>query len=76
MHHCVSSYAYKCITGKASIWSLRRRMGNSTERLLTIELDMQNKAVQIRGFANRLARADELKVLERWAKAKGVTLPG
>jgi hypothetical protein len=30
--------------------------------------------VQVRGFANRLARADEQQVLERWAKARGIAL--
>lgn len=75
MHHCVSTYAGKCIAGQASIWALRRIAAGKTERLLTIELDRQNRAVQARGFANRLARADERKILERWAKARGVTLP-
>ena len=41
---------------------------------LTIELDAQNRTVQVRGFANRLAHADERKILERWAKARGVWL--
>ncbi|MGJ4891899.1 PcfJ domain-containing protein [Bradyrhizobium sp. HKCCYLRH3099] len=75
MHHCVSSYAAKCITGHASIWSLRHRHAGRTQRLLTIELDRQHRAVQVRGFANRVAHADERKVLERWAKARGIHLP-
>jgi len=29
----------------------------------------------VRGFANRLALADERNVLERWAKARGITFP-
>lgn len=74
MHHCVASYAAKCIGGHASIWSLRRRAAGTTERLLTIELDRQFRAVQIRGFANRLARPEERKILERWARARGVLL--
>jgi hypothetical protein len=74
MHHCVASYAAKCIAGHASIWSLRRRAGN-TERLLTIELDRQHWAIQVRGFANRAPRIEERKVLERWAKARGIALP-
>jgi hypothetical protein len=75
MRHCVSTYASKCIAGHASIWSLRRRAAGQTQRLLTIELDRQNRAVQIRGFANRLANAGERNVLERWAKARGIHLP-
>lgn len=74
MHHCVASYAAKCIAGHVSIWSLRHRLGRDTQRLLTIELDSQRRAVQIRGFANRLALAEEMHVLERWAKARGITL--
>lgn len=75
MHHCVSTYAGKCIAGYASIWSLRRVLPTRTERLLTIELDRNNRAVQVRGFANRLAHPEEAKIVRRWAKACGVILP-
>jgi hypothetical protein len=74
MRHCVSTYAGKCIAGHASIWSLRRCTKAGIDRLLTIEVDPQRRAVQVRGFANRLAHADERNVLERWAKARGITL--
>ncbi|MCO5159846.1 MAG: PcfJ domain-containing protein [Mesorhizobium sp.] len=74
MHHCVWSYAGKCIAGQASIWSLRHRSGKDVSRLLTIELDREDRAVQVRGFANRLASADERKILDRWAQARGVLL--
>ncbi|MCV3208973.1 PcfJ domain-containing protein [Mesorhizobium sp. YC-39] len=74
MHHCVSMYAAKCIAGNASIWVLRRTALGKIERLLTIELDPQNRAVQVRGFGNRLASLDERKIIERWAKARGVML--
>ncbi len=75
MRHCVWTYASKCITGNATIWSLRRIGAGGREPLLTIELDRQHRAVQVRGFANRVALPDEMKVLERWAKARGITLP-
>ncbi|CCD96886.1 conserved hypothetical protein [Bradyrhizobium sp. ORS 375] len=75
MHHCVASYADKCIAGYASIWSLRYRHAGRTQRLLTIELNPRHRAVQIRGFANRVAHAEECKILERWAKARGIELP-
>jgi hypothetical protein len=75
MQHCVASYAAKCMAGNASIWSLRHRHAGRTERLLTLEVDRQRQVVQIRGFANRLARADERKILERWAKARALRLP-
>jgi hypothetical protein len=70
----VSTYASKCIAGHASIWTLRRWASSKTERLLTIELDQQNRAVQVRGFANRPALPGEERVLARWAKARGITL--
>lgn len=75
MHHCVWSYAQKCISGGCSIWSMRRRSPGRVDRLLTIELDQRNRAIQVRGFGNRLANAEELQVLGRWAKAMGIVLP-
>lgn len=74
MRHCVAGYATKCIAGHTSIWSLRRRWAGATERLLTIELDRSNVAIQVRGFSNRLANAEERKILERWAKARSIAL--
>lgn len=74
MRHCVSTYAAKCIAGQSSIWSLRRRAAGDTLRLLTIELDRQHRAVQIRGFANRAPRPEERQLLERWAVARGIHL--
>jgi len=74
MHHCVASYAAKCIAGHATIWSLRRRAAGHTDRLLTIEVDRQHRAIQIRGFANRTPRTEERKLLERWATARGINL--
>ncbi|MBL8278925.1 MAG: PcfJ domain-containing protein [Pelomonas sp.] len=75
MRHCVWTYAGKCIAGHASIWSLRHITKERTDSLLTIEVDAQGQAVQVRGFANRLAHAAERQVLQRWARARGITLP-
>jgi hypothetical protein len=74
MRHCVSTYAGKCIAGQASIWSLRLCTKDRIDRLLTIEVDKQDRAVQVRGVANRLAHPQERQVLDRWAKARGITL--
>lgn len=74
MRHCVSSYARWCIAGNASIWSLRLRRNGKVERLLTIELDPRNRAVQVRGFANRLPTAGEYAILRRWAGERGIAL--
>ncbi len=74
MRHCVSAYAGKCLAGQASIWSLRRCVQGRIDRLLTIEVDARDVAVQVRGFGNRLADALERNVLERWAQARGISL--
>lgn len=74
MHHCVWSYASKCIAGQTSIWSLRRTLAGSRDRLLTIEVDGRGRAIQVRGFGNRPARPEEMAVLVRWAKARGFVL--
>lgn len=74
MRHCVWTYADKCISGRASIWSLRRHADGRIDRLLTIEMDSRCQVIQVRGLANRLAKPEERKVLERWAKARGVVL--
>ncbi|WFU27976.1 PcfJ domain-containing protein [Bradyrhizobium sp. CB1717] len=74
MRHCVATYASKCIAGHASIWSLRRRAAGAPDRLLTIELDRRARAVQVRGFANRVPHPEECKILERWAQARGIEL--
>ncbi|MCA1467675.1 PcfJ domain-containing protein [Bradyrhizobium sp. IC3195] len=74
MRHCVATYATKCIAGHASIWSLRRRASGDVQRLLTIELDTRSRAVQVRGFANRPPFAEECKILQRWAQARGIML--
>jgi len=74
LRHCVASYAPKCIAGHASIWSLRRRAVGNVERLLTIEVDRQHRAIQVRGFANRTVRTEERKLLERWARARAIEL--
>lgn len=74
MRHCVASYASSCVMGYASIWGLRRCVSGRVERMLTIELDPLRRAVQVRGKANRPPRPDERKIVERWAKACGVTL--
>jgi hypothetical protein len=53
----------------------RGQYRGNTERLVTIELDRQHRVIQVRGFANRTARPEERKLLQRWAKARGIDLP-
>ena len=73
-HHCVLSYAWKCREGRGSIWSLRYRATSYEpwRRRLTVELDLNGRPVQVRGFGNRLARSEETHQLNRWnARATG-----
>ena len=68
MHHCVTTYQEKCITGSSSIWSLRCEYPRSQFKdCLTIELSHSGTIVQCRGFANRQPTNDELAVVDRWA---------
>ena len=49
LSHCVNSYAYKCMDGRSSIWSLREiRENKDPERLCMIELS-ENKIIQLEG---------------------------
>ena len=55
MHHCVGSYARKCVTGEKSIWSLRVCVddGDAEKHILTIAVDNKRKLVtQARGKYN------------------------
>jgi len=72
MHHCVYTYQQRCISGASSIWSLRRKDKCGMERMLTMEMNAQRQLVQIRGFANRPARPEEVAILRRWAAENGL----
>ncbi len=69
MRHCVASYASWCSSGRASIWSLRRRIDDGDARsVLTIEIDPRTATiVQVRAHANRAPRGEALDVMRRWA---------
>lgn len=66
-HHCVSSYGLRCAQGQCSIWSLTQwNMFDQGTHALTIEVT-DGAVVQARGYANRLAKNDELSVMKEWA---------
>jgi len=68
LHHCVASYADRCWQGASRIWSLRVRRGEYLRHVLTIEVDMQRRAVvQARGWGNGPASGKPLRLLEEWA---------
>ncbi len=72
MRHCVSTYASDCVQGQSSIWSLKRRVRDRFERLLTLELNASHQLVQVRGFANRSATEQEFLVLQRWMRDRNI----
>jgi len=77
MHHCVYSYQSKCISGQSSIWSVRRlqrKKGLNPERALTLEINENGAIIQIRGFANRAARVEELEAVRHWARKNYLTI--
>ena len=79
MHHCVYSYQHKCIDGSSSIWSVRRlqrKKGITPERALTLEINDDGVIIQIRGFANRPARPEELEAVRYWARKNYLSISG
>jgi hypothetical protein len=75
MRHCVANYIPYCATGRTSMWSLKRmdRTGKA-QRKLTVEVDTSGVIAQARGLANRWPTAEEMTVLETWARAEALTI--
>jgi hypothetical protein len=66
--HCVAGYVNSCNSGRTSIWSMYVEDFTSLRKnLLTIEVTPQRMIVQCRGKANRLANANEWRIVERFA---------
>ena len=74
MHHCVGSYKTSCERGEVSIWSLicEFPFGN-INRGVTLEVRKDGDIVQCRGYANRLPYANEVAMVQRWAREYGLT---
>jgi hypothetical protein len=68
MRHCVFSYTDRCRSRKCSIWSLKVKQRDREIRIATIELELATRIIrQVRGPRNRLPRAAELEMVQRWA---------
>lgn len=66
MHHCVGSYAHRCIAGLSAIFSARL----DGVRAFTIEIEpATRRVVQARGLANRTCTDIELALVARWLDA-------
>jgi hypothetical protein len=75
MHHCVWSYAHRIESGHVSIWSMTKEDSIGNWAQLTIEVANQpRKIVQYRGVCNRVANADEVQILSRWASTNGLEI--
>jgi hypothetical protein len=76
LHHCVARiYDYKCWSGNSRIWSLRSRRGDTIRHVLTIEIDMRQRAIiQARGWRNRLAAGKPLRLLQDWSTRERLPL--
>jgi hypothetical protein len=87
--HCVYSYVQWCGEGRSFIFSLRgywrevTGYSNQDKPLycrgdeftrVTIELNANREAVQIRGLQNRPTSDEEREVLRRWAGETGIVL--
>jgi PcfJ-like protein len=74
MHHCVASYKRLCMSGDVSIWSLTCEypLGH-VNKGVTIEVRKSGVIMQVRGFANRSAYANELAMVRRWAREHGLS---
>ena len=72
MRHYVYSYTNACISGRSSIWSLKKdqsEQGRRIERhLVTIEVDNNNRSVvQAKGYCNRSPDPKEKMLIHKWA---------
>ncbi len=75
LHHCVASYAGRCWRGASRIWSLRVRRGAKIRHVLTIEVDLNKRAiVQARGWCNRSAAGKSRRLLKEWAARERLRL--
>ncbi len=74
--HCVYSYAWSCVQGRSSIWSVGRERDGVEERLVTLEIRPSSRTiVQALGGRNRHPQPSEWAVIQRFATAGGLVLP-
>lgn len=68
LHHCVASYANRCFQGHCRIFSLRQSyFDDKFKSLATIEV-VNNRPVQIRGFANKTVIGEESRIINDYFK--------
>jgi hypothetical protein len=72
LRHCVASYHMRCAKGHCSIWSLRQSNGQHIKPLVTIEINENDRIVQVRGKHNTQPTAGQLKMIKAWANKEGL----
>jgi hypothetical protein len=73
MHHCVHSYATKCLRGDSTIWSLRLRTDGQEKRMATIEVHPHRRVImQVRAQCNRRPGHRSSEIIRRWAVWAGL----
>lgn len=77
MHHCVAGYAGRCVTRRATIWSLAVEDRDGRRRVLTIEVDPATReVVQARRCCNEGPNPKDREILGLWAQREGLTVKG
>lgn len=72
LNHCVYTYKNSCFSGRSVIFSLRLIEDEELKTpLITIEI-RGKQIVQTRGNYNRLPTETEKKIIQLWAKEKGL----
>ncbi len=75
LKHCVATYANSCARGRTSIWSLRCHGTLSTHRVLTIEVNPQEKQiVTALGNCNSRPKPEARKIMATWASQQHLTI--
>ena len=75
LKHCVFSYKNYCLKKESYIFSLMQiNVDKSFTSLVTIELNSNKKIIQARGKFNRDATADELMIIQSWAKENSLLI--
>lgn len=75
LRHCVGTYSQDCAKGESSIWSIRRRRGDTVRSFATIEIDPAfRRVVQARAFRNRPVAGRARTVLQAWCARERIRL--
>ena len=68
MQHCVGGYTRRCVLERSSIWSLRRSVEDSSQRVVTIEVRPQGRRiVQAKAKRNTNPTEHSMSLIRRWA---------